>query len=202
MSKPPKIPKPNNTPKLNNKAKTEQKKKNLLLPITAASLGVILLAGLVVGVVLENAEDSRKPSNTLQYLVDGKLEYDNGAIVFDKDQQQGASDLYQEVEDGYISLSHKNQAYSTDGENYACYINNNPDNKYDIYVTVYNNQNADEMLYISGLIPPGSGIDHFKSEVKLDPGEYDALLVVTQVEDDHETIRGGQLFLALHLNVG
>lgn len=183
-----------------NKAKAENKNKKLLIPIIAASLGVILLAGLVVGVVLENAED-RKPSNTLPYLVDGKLKYDDSAIVFDKDQQQGVSDLYQEVEDGYISLSHKNQAYSADGEDFACYINNNSDNKYDIYVTVYNNQNADEMLYISGLIPPGSGIDHFKSDIKLDLGEYDALLVVTQVEDDHETIRGGQLFLALHLNV-
>ena len=198
MSKKAKIPKLTNAPKPTNNTKSEPKKKNLLIPIIAASLGVLLLAGLVVGVVLETAEE-RKPS--LPYLVDGKLEYDNNTVVFDKDQQQGASDLYQEVEDGYISLSHKNQAYSTDGENFACYINNNPDNKYDIYVTVYNNQNADEMLYISGLIPPGSGIGHFKSEVKLDPGEYDALLVVTQVEDDHETIRGGQLFLALHLNV-
>ncbi len=184
-----------------NTVKTNREKKKILIPIIIFGAVIILLLVLVIGVLIENANESNKPSNTLQYLEDGKLKYDDGAIVLDKDSQQDVSDLYQEVEDGYISLSHKNQAYSADGENFACYINNNSDNKYDIYVTVYNNQNADEMLYISGLIPPGSGIDHFKSDIKLDSGEYDALLVITQVEDDHETIRGGQLFLALHLNV-
>lgn len=184
-----------------NTVKTNEEKKKFLILIIIIGAVIILLLVLVVGVLIENESNSGKPSNTLQYLENGKLKYDEAAIVLDKDSQQDVNEVHQKIEDGYISLAHKNQAYSTDGESFDCYINNNADNKYDFYVTVYNNQNADEMLYISGLIPPGSGIDHLKSEVKLDSGEYDALLVITQVEDDHETIHGGQLFLALRLNV-
>lgn len=184
-----------------NTVKTNREKKKLLAIIIAAGVVIALLSVLVVGIILENNGNPDKPSGTLQHLDNGKLKYDDSAIVLDKDSQQGVNEVHQKIEDGYISLAHKNQAYSKDGESFDCYINNNADNKYDFYVTVYDNRNADEMLYISGLIPPGSGIDSFKSEVKLDSGAYDALLVITQVEDDHETIHGGQLFLALRLNV-
>lgn len=187
--------------KLDTLKKSDEEKKKLLITIIIAAAVIVLLSGLVVGILIENASNSDNPSDTLKYLEDGKLKYDDGAVVLDRDSQQGISELYQKIEDGYISLAHKNQAYSADGESFECYINNNADNKYDIYVTVYNNQSAEEMLYISGLIPPGSGIDHFKSEVKLGSGAYDALLVITQVEEDHETIHGGQLFLAIRLTV-
>ncbi|MDE6725402.1 MAG: hypothetical protein K2J79_07330, partial [Ruminiclostridium sp.] len=140
--------------------------------------------------------------NTYPYLENGKLNYDEGAIILDPDElQQKVDELYQKVEDGYISISHKNQAISYDGEYFECYIQNGIENKYDMFINIYKDNTAQEQLLLTGLIRPGEGIDHFKSEIKLKPGKYEALLVITQVEDDHETIRDAQLFLALHLTV-
>lgn len=179
----------------------KNKKKKFLI------IAVIILAAVAVGlgtvIIILLTENERNPSPPDNYLVDGKLTYDNAAIVLDPNQfQQEVDKLFQEVEDGYISLSHKNVAYSSDGVNFECYIQNNIDNKYDMFLNIYKDKTAQEQLLLSGLIPPGQGIDHFTSEIKLDPGEYKALLVITQVEDDHATLHGDQLFLILDLVVG
>ena len=182
----------------------EKKKNNKFLIIIIILIAAIVALSAVVFIIL--TEDERNPAqpnvSTPNYMVNGKLEYDNAAIVLDEDQlQKEVDELFQKVEDGYISLSHKNIAVSNDGQHFECYILNNIDNKYDMYFNIYKDYEAQEQLLLTGLIPPGSGIDHFTSEIKLDPGQYQALLVITQVEDDHETLHGDQLFLALNLIV-
>lgn len=183
------------------KDEKKEKKKFLIIIIIGIIIIILLILALIFVIMRENQEkENIDPIN--QHLQDGKLQYDKAAIILDQDAlQQAVNEMYEKVEDGYISLSHKNQAVSSDGKSFQCYIQNNIDNKYDLFVNIYKDETAQEQLYLSGLIPPGSGIDHFESEVKLEPGTYDALLVVTQVEDDHETIRDGQLFLTLHLTV-
>ncbi len=184
------------------KSKAQSKAKNKTLPkILIPVVSVVLILAITAGIILiSKFSGGKTPSDTLKYLENGKLKYDDNAVVLNPDGQQGGD--IKEVDDGLISLSHKNQAFSSDGENFDCYIKNNIDNKYDLYIAIYKDQTAKEQLYLSGLIPPGSGLDRFTSEIKLDKGDYDALLVVTQVEDDHATIHGGQLFLSLHLKVG
>lgn len=183
------------------KDEKKEKKKFLIIIIIGIIIIILLILALIFVIMRENQEkENSDPIN--QHFQDGKLQYDKAAIILDQDAlQQAFNEMYEKVEDGYISLSHKNQAVSSDGKSFQCYIQNNIDNKYDLFVNIYKDETAQEQLYLSGLIPPGSGIDHFESEVKLEPGTYDALLVVTQVEDDHETIRDGQLFLTLHLTV-
>lgn len=185
-----------------NEAVTTNKKKKIFIAVIII-LAVVII-GLVTAVLIILTEEERNPSPPDSYLVDGKLNYDDAAIVLDPDDQfqQEVDKIFQEVQDGYISLSHKNVAYSSDGVNFECYIQNNIDNKYDLFLNIYKDSTAQEQLLLSGLIPPGQGIDHFKSEIKLDPGEYKALLVITQVEDDHATLHGDQLFLTLDLVVG
>lgn len=190
----------NTNNKENNKGKNKGKNKALpkiLIPVVSAVLILAITAGIILVTKLNGGNT---PSETLKYLENGKLKYDDNAVVLNPDEQQNGD--IKEVDDGLISLSHKNQAFSSDGKNFDCFIKNNVDNKYDLYIAIYKDQTAKEQLYLSGLIPPGSGLDKFTSEIKLDNGEYNALLVVTQVEEDHATIHGGQLFLSLHLKVG
>lgn len=187
-----------------NKAVSIDKDKKKKVFIAVIIIMAVVIIGLVTAVLIVLTEEERNPSPPYSYLVDGKLNYDNAAIVLDPgDQlQQEIDKVFQEVQDGYISLSHKNVAYSSDGVNFECYIQNNIDNKYDLFLNIYKDSSAQEQLLLSGLIPPGQGIDHFISEIRLDPGEYKALLVITQVEDDHATLHGDQLFLTLDLVVG
>lgn len=176
-------------------------RKKLLIIVIISAAALILSGIAAVLLIIGNYEKSpNNPSgvDTQKYFEDGKLKYDDGAVVLGTD---NPNQILEEIQEGYLSLSHKTQAVSSDGENFECYILNGIENKYDFFINIYKDKTAEEQLLLTGLIPPGSGIDHFKSEIKLEPGEYEALLVITQVEDDHETLRGNQLFLALHLIV-
>lgn len=183
--------------------KVGEKKSNKFIIIIITLAAAIAALGTAFFIIL--TEDGRKPVEPkppVNHMVNGKIMYDEDAINLDPDQlQQEADKTFKKVEEGYISLSHKNIAVSSDGVNFECYILNNIDNKYDMYFNIYKDYEAKEQLLLTGLIPPGSGINHFSSEIRLDPGQYQALLVITQVEDDHETLHGDQLFLALTLIV-
>lgn len=189
--------------KIKQKDEKKEKKKFIIIIIIGIIVIILLILALIFVIMKENQEKENYIYNPVEeHIKDGKLQYDEAAIILDQDAlQQAVNEMYEKVEDGMISLSHKNQAFSSDGRTFQCYIQNNIDNKYDFFINIYKDNTAEEQLYLSGLIPPGSGIDHFNSEIKLDPGAYDALLVITQVEDDHETIRDGQLYLTLHLTV-
>lgn len=185
------------------KEEKKEKKNKLIIIIIIAAVVIILLILALIFVIMNNKQEENIPYDPVaDHFQNGKLQYDEAAIILDQDElQKQVDELYRKVEEGYISISHKNEAISSDGENFECYIQNGIDNKYDMYINIYKDNTAQEQLLLTGLIPPGSGITKFKSEIKLEPGSYDALMVITQVEEDHETIRDGQLFLALHLKV-
>ena len=114
--------------------------------------------------------------------------YESGAVVVtDADELQRMVDDM--VKDDSMALEYKNVAVSRDGENFSCYLINSIKNKYEMFLTIYKDQEMKEQLLLTKLIPPGSGMEQFRTEKKLDPGTYDTVLVFTQVKGDHKTIR-------------
>lgn len=180
-----------------------RKNKTAVIIIAACVVIIVLLAALIFVILRKDAETEDTPFDpSEQFLSNGVLKYDEGAFALDEDSfQKQVDEMVQKVEDGYISLTHNAVAVSSDGENFDCYIENSTDNQYDMYINIYKDATGEEQVLLTGLIPPGSGINKFKSEVKLDKGVYDALLVITQVEDDHKTIRNNQLLLTYSLVV-
>lgn len=180
----------------------KRKSKKLVIILISVFGAVILALGAVLAfIVLGNEEDTAKNPVVDNIDSSGKLKYEQSAVTINPDVTGQGEDRIDNVEDGYISLSHKNKAISTDGENFDCYIMNNIDNKYDMFVNIYKDSSGEEQILLSGLIPPGSGLTHFKSEIKLDKGSYKALLVITQVEEDRKTMRDNQLLLSIDLIV-
>lgn len=118
----------------------------------------------------------------------GKIGYDSNAVtVTDEDElQKLVDDIY--AKSGQISLEYKNIANSGDGSNFNCYIANSAKNKYDMYLGIYTDVSYKEELFLTQLMKPGSGIKNFKSKKKMEPGQHNAVLVFTLVENDHETI--------------
>lgn len=185
------------SPKTDNK----KTKKGAVIVITVMAICLLTLSVVLI-VLFFNGKIDLPYDPIRDNMTDGKLKYDSAAIVLDSDElRQEAEKLLEKTEEGYISLTHKNTAVSSDGENFECYIVNGAENEYDIYVNIYTDNTAQEQVLLTGLIPPGSGLEHFRSEIRLEPGSYEGLLVITQVEEDHMTIHGGQLFLALKLVV-
>lgn len=130
----------------------------------------------------------------------GKIGYDTDAVVMtDEDELQKLVDEMNKNE-GEISLEYKNVATSQNGTDFDCYIVNSAKNKYDMYIGLYTDVEYTQELYLSKLMKPGSGIQNFHCEKKIEPGTHDVVLVYTFVENDHETIHS-QTNVTYTLNV-
>ena len=57
-----------------------------------------------------------------------------------------------------------------------------------MFFNIYKDATLSEQIYLSGLVSPGNVIESFDSEIKLDPGEYSAIIMFTSVSDDHTTM--------------
>ena len=175
----------------------KKEKNNKKLIIIIIIVAVIIIAGLTTAIVLLlNKDDAAPPFEN-----PNGIGYEPGVIAIDQgDLQDAYKDALQKTEDGYITLLFNNWAESSDGVNFACSIGNSELNKYDMYFDMYLDNTLSQRVFLTGLIPPGSGIQKFKSEVMLDPGTYEAVLVLTQVKDDHTTI-GAQTSVQVNLVV-
>jgi hypothetical protein len=69
-----------------------------------------------------------------------------------------------------------------------------------MYINIYKDNTLEDEILLTGLYAPGTGIDNFESEIQLDPGNYQSVMILTQVSDDHETIVG-QVSVVLNLSV-
>lgn len=170
-------------------AETEKKQnKNLLIIIVV--LAALLIAGLVTVIVLLLDKDD-EPTQNNNNQSDGLINYQPGVIGVDvEDFQEKFNKAVEEMKNSSIGLVFNNYAVSNDGVNFKCYIGNAEANTKDMYFNIYKDTSFSEQILLTGLIPPGSGIDTFESEIDLEPGTYEAVLVLTQVDDDHSTIIG------------
>jgi hypothetical protein len=108
--------------------------------------------------------------------------------MLDQDSLQAAIDEAMEnAKKGNISLLYKDNAYSDDGSTFSCYIVNSAANAYDMFLTIYADSAMTDELYLSKLVPPGSGFEEITLEHPLDKGDHEVYVALTQVETDEET---------------
>ena len=95
-----------------------------------------------------------------------KLGYAEGTtVVEDPDALQKAVDeMYAHAAEGGVTLEYKNDARSTDGENFSCYIANAAENRYDMYLQIFADSELTDQLLLTGLIRPGSAFDNISLE--------------------------------------
>lgn len=167
------------------------------LIIAIISAVVVVAIVVVVFIMINGKEDDKKEEETSKKVIGYEA---NVVANEDDDLQSLVDDMIQKAQEGSISLEFKNTAYSSDGEKFSCYIANSIKNNYDMFLTLYKDVTYENEMYLSGLIPVGSAIEGFTVDEKLEKGEYDMVLVVTQVKDDHETLHN-QVSVALKLIV-
>lgn len=106
-------------------------------------------------------------------------------VMLDQDSLQAAMDAAMEnAQDGNVSLLYKNNAYSTNGTDFECYIVNSASNKYDMFLTIYTDATMTDQLFLSGLVAPGSGFENITLDHALEPGDHEVVVAVTQVDND------------------
>lgn len=82
-----------------------------------------------------------------------------------------------------IGLEYRNDAYSTDGKNFDCYIANALRNEYDLFIAVYADAEMTDELYLSGLLPPGRAFSHIELNRALKDGTHLVYVAFSQVTE-------------------
>lgn len=174
------------------KSKSNQKLLILLLAV------LILMVGAVLVVVLLRGKDS--PDNNSQqigYSADAK-------VMLDQDSLQAAFDAAVEnAARGSIALQYQNDAYSTDGTTFTCRIINSKNNLYDMYLAIYADAELTDRLFLSELVPPGSGFEEITLDHALEPGDHMVYVALSQVETDENgnQLQGNQVMHTMDFHV-
>lgn len=110
------------------------------------------------------------------------------SVILDQNALQAAMDeAMANAKNNSIALLYKNNAFSENGTDFDCYIVNSAANKYDMFLTIFADEAMTDQLFLSGLVPPGSGFEHITLDHALEPGTHTVVVAVTQVADDEET---------------
>lgn len=148
--------------------------------VVVAVAAIIIIALLAVVIFLLT-----RPSGTS--AGDGaapKLDYAAEAtVMLDQDSLQAAFDeAVRNAAEGNIGLMYKNDAYSSNGADFECYIANSDSNKYDMFLTIFADAELTDQIYLSGLVAPGSGFENISLEHSLEPGDHTVYVALTQVD--------------------
>lgn len=160
---------------------SETKRTNPTKLIIAAAAVIILLLAAIVAILLT------RPSLTT--IEDGgvpKLGYSTEAtVMLDEDSLQAAVDeAIENAKNGMVALQYQNDAYSTDGTTFSCLIANAPSNLYDMFLTIYADDALTDQIFLSQLVPPGSGFEEITLDHALEAGDHTVYVAVTQVDTD------------------
>ncbi len=142
------------------------------------------------------AEDESSGGPKIGYAMEGVT------TVEDPDALQKAVDEANEKAKagGMMTLEYKNDATSTDGENFECYIANAVENDYDMFIAIYGDNELTDELFVSQLLRPGSAFETVKLNHALEEGTHRVNVAFTQVEEDLETIHA-QLMVTMDFHV-
>jgi len=149
------------------------------LIIGIAAVAVVASVGVATYTVINNnKENSEDDSGRIGYATEAK-------VMLDEDSLQAAIDEAVKNANNYsVALDYKNNAYSDNGKDFECYLLNSASNAYDMYIGIYSDPEMTNQLYLSGLVPPGSGFENITLEKKLPVGDHRVYVMLTQVKDD------------------
>lgn len=150
--------------------------KAVIIAISVAAAVVIAAVAIVAVVILRsNQSDSKQ---VIGYATEAKVMLDPKTL------QQAMEEAIANASDGNIGLKYKNNAYSSDGINFECYIVNSESNVYDMFLTIFADAEMTDQIFLSELVPPGSGFEQISLDHTLEVGTHTVYVALTQVKTD------------------
>ncbi len=170
-----------------------QPKQKRVLPLTLVLIIIIVLlaAAAVVLAVGKLGGDEEPETEQLGNASTPLIGYEEGVTVVDDPDalQNAVNEAYAQAAKNGVPVEYQNNANSTDGKAFDCYIANPVESEYDIYIQIFADVELTDQLYLSKLIQPGNAKREIQLERKLAAGNHLVYVVYTQVEDDHATVR-------------
>ena len=110
-----------------------------------------------------------------------------GVIVVDDEDElnKQVQKLYEAAEDEGIRIEYKNEAFSTDGKTFDCYIGNPTSSSYPLFITIYADSTYQEELFVSGLLKPGQAFNKVTLTRALTEPITNLPICYTQVYEPH-----------------
>lgn len=149
--------------------------------VIIAAMVIIALLAVVVVLLLTRPSNGDEGTPKIGYATEA-------TVLLDQDSLQAAMDAAMaNARDGNIGLYYQNDATSSDGIHFDCFIGNSNSNIYDMFLTICADAEMTDQLFLSGLVPPGSGFESITLDHALDPGVHTVYVALTQVDIDEET---------------
>lgn len=164
---------------------------------------VIIVAAVIVAVVIAaaafvvlNEKDDGTGGNVIGYSTEAK-------VMLDEDSLQSAIDeAIENAKNGMVALQYQNDAFSDDGLTFSCHIVNAASNRYDMFLTIYADDALTDQIFLSELVPPGSGFEEITLSHALDPGDHTVYVAVTQVDnEDGQQVMKNQVIHTIEFHV-
>lgn len=162
-------------------SKTRSAKRWIVPALLAA---IIVLLAIIIFVLLRRPAIMDIPDEgvpKLGYSADAKVMLDQNTL------QTAMDEAMKNAKDGNVGLRYKNNAYSDDGVNFECFIVNSASNIYDMFLTIYADSDLTDQIFLSELVPPGSGFESITLAHALEPGDHTVYVALTQVDTDDES---------------
>lgn len=102
-----------------------------------------------------------------------------------EDLDEQVNKMYEAAADEGVAVEYKNEAFSTDGVSFACYIGNPAKSAFPMFITIYADTTFQEELFVSGLIKPGQAFNKVVMSRELAEGTYVMPVCYTQVYEPH-----------------
>lgn len=149
--------------------------------IIIAAAAIVAALAVVAALLLTGRRSDNSNSPAIGYASEA-------TVMLDQDALQAAFDeAVKNAADGNIGLRYQNDAYSDNGIDFTCRIINSSSNIYDMFLTIYADAELTDQIFLSGLVPPGSGFENISLEHALAPGDHLVYVALTQVDTDEET---------------
>lgn len=173
---------------------------------TGSNKLVLGIAGAVTvtAIAISAAVIVKTQNNQPVQTEDGRIAYSTEAkVMLDQDSLQAAMDeAVANAKDGNVALRYKNNAYSSDGKTFECSLMNSQRNKYDCFFTIYSDAELTDQLYLTGLVPPGSGFEEITLDKELSAGDHHVYIALTQVADEEgEQVIKNQVVYTMEFHV-
>lgn len=178
-------------------SQSAETKSNKTTKVAIAVAAVAVAAAVGIGVFALTGRDDQDSGTGIGYAAEA-------TVLLDEDSLQAAVDEAQEnAKNGMVALQYQNEAFSSDGKTFSCYIANAPSNLYDMFLTIFADAELTDQIFLSGLVPPGSGFEEITLDHALDPGDHTVYVAVTQVEteDDGTQVMKNQVMHTIEFHV-
>lgn len=175
------------------KEKTQKKNTGLFI-IVGLVVVIVLLVVVIVLLVGKRGEVTDESNQSVSEVSDqSTVEEPKRNVVVTRDTVEDiVDDMFEQeyVPPGYYSVSMNTEWHFATGDAVSedAYVENLAENTNDVYFDVFLEDNEEEAIYESPVLPRGSELDEIALDTALPAGTHDCVMIYHLVDEDQNTI--------------